>query len=180
MSQRKYFLSWIITLAVLFSWMAVAIPARAEAAGSFSDVPESNPAFAAIEYVKGQGIMTGNPNGTFAPAGPFTRAASAKVLVLTKMSEADVQAVTERTFGDIPEGAWYRVYAEAARIKGIVSAAASFNGDRTVKKAEFLKMLLSSQGADPNAFSEIRLPLATDVTDPDAWFYPWMRRGITD
>lgn len=155
-------------------------PITARAEGSFSDVSSSHPAFAAVEYVKAQGIMTGNPNGTFAPGSPFTRAASAKVLVLTKMSEADVQAVTERTFTDIPEGAWYRRYAEAARIKGIVGAAASFNGDRTVKKAEFLKMLLSSQGADPNAFSEIRLALSTDVTDPDAWYYPWMRRGITD
>jgi hypothetical protein len=41
-------------------------------------------------------------------------------------------------------------------------------------------MLLSSQGADPNSYGEIRLPLSPDVTDPDAWYYPWMRLGITN
>lgn len=169
------------TLPVLIGvLLALSTTAAVAAEQSFSDVAPKSPEYAAVEYVKAQGIMTGNPHGTFAPGGPFTRAAAAKVLVLTTMKEADVQAITESTFGDIPEGAWYRKYAEAARIRGIVSAAPSFNGDRTVKKAEFLKMLLSSQGADPNAFSEIRLPLASDVTDPDAWYYPWMRRGITD
>lgn len=41
-------------------------------------------------------------------------------------------------------------------------------------------MLLSSQGFDPGAFSEIRLPLATDASDPDTWFYTWMRLGIAN
>jgi hypothetical protein len=163
------------TLAViLLSSPALALAQTA----SFKDVPSNHPAFAAVEFVRARGMMTGNPDGTFKPADKFTRAAAAKVLSLTKVTDAEAKGNTEKTYTDIPEGAWYRPYAETARRLGIVSPAASFNGDRPVKLVEFLKMLFASQGIDTSAFSEIMLPLATDVTDTKAWFYPHLRLAL--
>jgi hypothetical protein len=165
--------SRIISSVVTFT-LFLPLSAVAQSA-SFRDVPATHPAFAAVEFVKARGMMTGNPDGTFKPADLFTRAAAAKVLSLTKVTDAEAKANTEKTFGDIPDGAWYRAYAETARKLGIVSAAASFNGDKPVK---FLKMLFASQGIDTNAYSEISLPFSTDVTDTKAWFYPHIRLAL--
>jgi hypothetical protein len=154
------------------------------AASSFSDVPDSSSAAAAIEFVKENGIMKGYDNGTFKPNQPITRAEVAKILVLTKLSEDEVQTYTKQSFTDVPADAWYRAYVEAAMLKlGIVDGppkATAFNGAKTVRKVEFLKMLLKAQDVDAtSAYSEIKLPLATDVTDVNAWFYPYMRYAVS-
>ena len=40
-------------------------------------------------------------------------------------------------------------------------------------------MLLLAHKIDPNSFGEIRLPLSSDASNPDEWYYPYLRYAIT-
>ncbi|QHC65685.1 hypothetical protein GSU68_03205 [Rathayibacter sp. VKM Ac-2759] len=55
-------------------------PGFARPSASFSDVPAANPFFAQIEWMKAEGITTGNADGTFAPLAPVSRQAMAAFL----------------------------------------------------------------------------------------------------
>ena len=50
-----------------------------------------------------------------------------------------------------------------------------FYGERRIQKAEFLKMMLLANKAEVGSFGEITLPLSSDVSNPEEWFYPYMR-----
>lgn len=158
--------------------------ANAAQAALFSDVPDTHPAATAISYVKEKGIMRGYDDGTFGPNKAISRAEVAKILVLTRLTEMDVQQFTKRSFTDVPDDAWYRPYVEAALLElGIIDGppkATIFRGGTVVKKAEFLKMLLKAQDIDASgAFAEIRLPLSSDASDSGAWYYPYLRYALS-
>ncbi len=181
------FLKRIVSLTVALSTVGFLSPAFAQS--SFPDVSEKDQA--AVEFVKARGIMQGYadpsaPLGTsflFKPKQKLTRAESVKILVATKLSAEEIQTFTKRSYTDVPETAWYRPYVEAAFHKlGLIDGPPKttvFNGDRPVQKVEFLKLLFKSQNVDTNAYSEIALPLAVDVTDTKAWFYPAMRYAVS-
>jgi hypothetical protein len=158
-------------------------PAFAGAAFAFSDVSEKSPEFAAVEFLKAQGIMQGYADNTFRPNQALKRSETVKILVATKLSAEQLATFTTTSYSDVPADAWYRPYVEAAfsKLKLIDGPpkTTTFNGDRTIKKAEFLKLLFASQGVDTNAFSEITQPLSPDVADSSAWFYPALRYAIS-
>ena len=86
-------------------------------------------------------------------------------------------------YDDVSPDAWYLPYVEIARSElGIVDGppkTSAFHGDRTVNKAEFLKMLLLAQKEKPEeAYAELRFPLSADVANPDEWHYPYMRYAL--
>ncbi|OGJ56997.1 hypothetical protein A3H22_03625 [Candidatus Peribacteria bacterium RIFCSPLOWO2_12_FULL_55_15] len=150
---------------------------------SFADVPSNHPAYQAVEYLKVQGIISGYSDGAFRPDKNVNRAEAVKIIVAPLIAAGELPKLTAATYGDVPIEAWFAPYIEIARAKlGIVDGPPKttvFYGERPVKKAEFLKMLLLAHKVDPGAFGEIRLPLALDVTNPDEWYYPYMRYAIT-
>ena len=162
---------------------AIALLPVSSFAASFTDVSEKSPQFAAIEYLKARGIMQGYKDGTFRPKQTLTRAEAVKILVSTVMKPEEVQTFTKRSFTDVPEDAWYRPFVEAAFQKlGLIDGpprSTTFNGEKAIRQAEFLKLLFKSQGIDTTAFGEITLPLADDVTDGSAWFYPLIRFALS-
>lgn len=166
----------------MFTIANVLSPAAA-AAASFSDVSEKSPEFAAVEFLKAKGIMQGYPDGTYKPKQMVTRAEAVKMLVTTKLSPEEISAFAGTSYTDIAADVWYRPYVEAAFKKlGLIDGPPktnAFNGARPVLKAEFLKLLFKSQNIDTNAYSEIALPLAMDVTDTAAWYYPLMRYAVS-
>ncbi len=170
----------LITTAVV---IATFFPMPVAAAGSFSDVSDKNPEFPAVEFLKAKGIMQGYPDGTFKPKQAVTRAEAVKILVASKLSAEEIAAFSKTSYTDVPADAWYRPYVEAALNKlGLIDGppkATTFNGSRTVRRAEFLKLLFKSQSIDTNAYSEIKLPLALDVANTDEWFYPYMRYAVS-
>ena len=171
------------TVIGISSVITMIIPVMACAAGSFSDVPDKSPEFAAVEFLKSKGIMQGYSDGTFKPTKTVTRAEAVKILVATKLSPADIQSYTKTSYTDVPADAWYRPYVEAALQKlGLIDGppkTTTFNGSRAIRRGEFLKLLLKSQNVDTSAYSEIKLPLGSDVTDTAAWYYPVMRYAIS-
>ena len=150
---------------------------------AFSDVPPDHFAFQAVEFLKANGILSGYPDGTFKPDKLVNRAEGVKIVV-APLLKSDVQlAGITSVYDDIPTGAWYLPFVDIARRElGIIDGppkSLAFHGERPVNKAEFFKILLLAHKADPTgAYAEIRLPLAADVTNPDEWYYPYVRFAI--
>ena len=168
---------------LLVSAALVASPIAASAQSSFKDVPSNHPASAAIEYLKGQGVISGYADGTFKPDAKVNRAEAVKIIVAPYVSQEILATATASVYADVPAGSWFLPYVEAGRqVLGIIDgppAKTSFLPTSNVKKAEFIKMLLVANKVDPaSTLSEIRGGLATDVANPDEWFYPHMRFAV--
>ncbi len=177
-STRK--LSYFPLFAILLS----APLGTSAAAPSFPDVPNDHPAHEAVEYLKAKGILAGYPDGTFKPDEIVNRAAAVKVIVSSQDDLPELDDREKSAFSDILAGAWYLPYVEWARVQlEIIDGPpkkTAFEGDRAVTRAEFLKMFLLAEGANPTtSYSEITGPLSADVTNPKEWFYPYMRYAIT-
>ena len=149
----------------------------------FSDLPEDHPAFTAVEHLHSLNVIHGYPDGTFRPEAKVNRAEAVKILIAPLATKDALATFTESPFEDIPAGTWYLPYTEAARQGfGIVDGPPKrmkFEGERTVLKVEFLKMLLIAYGVDPFAFDEIRSPLANDVMNAEEWYYPYLRYSLS-
>ena len=158
--------------------LGMGIPALAFAqTQTFSDVPSTSPVAAAADYLVSKGVIA--PAAQFKPNDKLTRAQAAKILVSTLVSPDQLATLKQSSFSDVPATAWYMPYAEAARQLKIVDSGAMFNPEKSVTKAAFIKMLLSSKKLDYNgAFSDFVAPIATDVTTSSEWFYPVMRYSI--
>jgi hypothetical protein len=138
--------------------------------------------FAAVEELRGQGIITGYPDGTFQPERKVNRAEALKMLVAQTITPEELQESRESVFEDVPAEVWYLPYLEAAWERGIIDGPPkrpSFEGERLVLKAEFLKMLLTRENTDFTALSNFTLPLSSDSTNPEEWYYPYLRAAIT-
>ncbi len=153
----------------------------AVSAASFSDVPESHPAYEAIEYLRSRSVVQGYADKTYKPDQVLNRAEALKFIIAPLVEPEALAHFTETAYDDVPKGSWFLPYVEIARQAEIIDGPpkkASFFGGNTVMKSEFFKILLLAHKVDPNSYSEIRLPLSSDVTDPNAWFYPYLRYGI--
>lgn len=174
----------LISSLLLFPlFFAITPDARAESTVSFSDVPPSHPAFAAVEELKERGILQGYEDGTFRPGTTVNRAEAVKIVVAPLVSEDDLAQYTSSQFTDIPAGTWYLPFVEAARVQLSVidgpPTMTSFHSTRPVSLAEFLKILELSQNVDPvGTLSEVTFPLASDVTDARDWSYPYLRFAL--
>ncbi len=170
-----------LTLSCLFVFTPVLAFAQT---APFTDLPSTHPAYDAVMYLRDRGIIQGYADNTFKPDQKVNRAEAVKILVapLVKPEELATYA-SASVFTDVAADAWYKSYVEAARQKLRIidgpPAKTAFNGSKSVQKAEFLKMLPLSQGVDPvNTFAELQSPLAVDATNPNEWFFPYMRYGI--
>ena len=159
----------------------LALPALAHAQ-SFKDVPADHPVYAAVEYLKEQGIIAGYSDGTFKPDKGVNRAEAIKIIVAPLVDAASLAQITSSPFSDVKLGDWFLRFVEAARQNSIIDGPPNkpaFNGGNPVLKAEFIKMLEIAHRSNPTeTLSEIRLPLSPDVAKADDWFYPYMRYAI--
>lgn len=174
--------SRILSAVTVAALVAAPLSAFAQTS-SFKDVPTSHPASAAIEYLKEKKIISGYPDGTFKPEAKVNRAEALKIIVAPYVSPEILATASSTVYADVPAGSWFLSYVEAARqMLGIIDGppkATNFNPTRNVNKAEFIKMLLIANKVDPTTtLSEIRGGLATDVANPDEWFYPHMRFAV--
>lgn len=165
--------------------LSLALPAGAMAAQqSFADLPASSPYFAAAEYLKGEGILEGYADGTFKPDQVVNRAEVIKLIVSRRLPTASTGATLQSSFTDVANDAWFAPYVMQAydtlRIIDGPPKTRSFNPSRPVSRAEFLKMLLLAYDVDPvGSYAELTPPIAADVADANAWFYPYVRYAVT-
>jgi len=170
-------LAGIFTLSMLLPSLA-----QAQTAAAFKDIPTGTALAEAADYLRSVGVLSGYADGTFRPDQKVNRAEAIKLIIAPLLKAEALAALTTTPFSDIKAGDWYLPYVEAARQNSIVDgppAKTAFNGTSPVTKMEFIKMLLLAYQIDPTSYSEISLPLSSDVTDPTAWYYPYLRYAIT-
>ena len=172
-------ISVVTTLMLTFGVFSTAF---AQEQQSFSDVPTNHPVWAAAEYLKSRGIISGYSDGTFKPDKSVNRAEALKIIIGGLVTEEQLNLVTRTDYRDVPSDAWYMPYVEIAKVNSIIDGPpkkTAFKGENPVIKVEFIKMLLLANQVDPNSYSEIRLPLSSDVDNPSEWYYPYLRYALT-
>lgn len=156
--------------------------AQVPAPMSFSDLPASHQAYSAVQYLSSHGILQGYNDGTFRPDKKVTRAEAIKIIAAS-IAQGKIFTPGTSAYADIPAGVWYEPYVTFAwKELGIIDGpptATMFHGERTVTTVEFLKILLLAHKVDPQSYSEIQLHLSSDVTDPAAWYYPYVRYALS-
>lgn len=128
-------------------------------------------------------MVRGYDDGTFRPDQSVDRAAAVKMILggLVTENEAADAAANGPLYTDMAADAWYRGWVAKGIARGFIDPPEkkpAFNGGKQVNLAEALKMLEIAHGMDMSAYSEIRMPLAPDVSDATAWFYPYIRIGL--
>lgn len=105
---------WLMLLSLLFGGVAnAATVVQQSSSFVFVDVKTTYWASEAIESMATQGIITGNPDGTFKPEAPITREQLAKLVTLTfglDLVDSGVQ-----TFSDVPSSSWAYKYVESSK-----------------------------------------------------------------
>ncbi len=163
---------------------AFAWPVAFAQEASFSDVPTNHPVFQAVEDLKTRGVLGGYSDGTFRPDAQVSRAEAVKIIASPLLLEEDLTGITSTPYLDVPADAWFLGVVEMARerlnmIDGPPQTTV-FHPTDPVTKAAFLKMLLLANNIDPAAaYSEIKLPLGSDVMRNDEWYYPHMRYALS-
>lgn len=142
------------------------------ALAAFSDVPNTNDNYLAVNYLSEQGIVKGYEDGTFKPDQPVNRAEALKI-ILEGNGLVVAESVEESSFTDVQVSEWYTRYIEKAKELGIVNGNpdGTFAPGRDVARAEFLKMLLNTNGFKTEKWEGTQI--FADVPQ-DAWFTPFM------
>lgn len=148
----------------IFSFAATA------SAGSFSDVPDNSVHFAAIEYLKSKGVISGYPDGTFQPNKNINRAETLKILLLGTGTSLD--SAQNIAFPDVHSGDWFYPYVRRAYELKIVEGYPDglFKPENFINLAESLKVILLSFQA--NLPDTITLDPYPDAAK-EVWFSPY-------
>ena len=111
---------------------------------SFSDVPESFWGYSYIQRAAELGLVSGNPDGTFAPNKPMTRAEF--VTILHRLS-GDTETPADHDFSDVAEGDWFRDSVNWAAAKGYaVGDGVSFRPSGSITRQEVVTILFRYDG----------------------------------
>ena len=145
--------------------LAVFVFTPAAHAASFPDVAENSEHYAAIEYLKAKGVVSGYPDGTFQPNRHINRAEVLKVLLLG--TATDLTSNQAIVFPDVSEKDWFFTYVRKAYELKIIEGYpdGKFRPENNTNVAEALKIILLSFRAG--------LPPAMTV-DP----YPDVEKGV--
>ena len=167
----------LLSLVILCGFALPVLEAHAQ---DFKDVPTDHPAFTAIEDLKARGMLAGYADGTFKPEKKVARSEAVKMLMAPLLSGKNFSVYSSSPYSDVPKGVWYLPYTEEARQAGVIDgppAKIAFQGERTVLKAEFIKMLIEANSVDLGFLHDVSDPFATDIQSSD-WHSPFMAYGI--
>jgi len=138
----------------------------------FSDVPLVHPNSVAINYLSGEGVISGYKDGTFKPDQLVNRAEALKI-ILEGGGTKIMDVTTETGFSDVKTTDWFAKYVLTGKTLGIISGNpdGSYAPERKVGRAEFAKILLNANGFNPEKWQN--QAIFSDVP-ADAWFNPFM------
>ena len=121
----------------------------------FSDVAESAWYYSYVTDLASKGIITGYPDGTFAPQGNITRAEFIKLLVQCMGYELTNNDVFEDVTKDDPKD-WYYTYVSAAADNKVISVedyGKEFKGDEKIKREEVAALIIKATGAETGKYA---------------------------
>lgn len=139
---------------------------------NFPDVTQIHSNYIAINYLYGEGVIKGYEDKTFKPENLVNRAEALKIILEGNKVEVP-ETVATTTFTDVVASDWFARYVETGRTLGIVGGNpdGSYAPARTVTRAEFLKILLNTNGFNTEKWEEQEL--FADIPT-DAWYAPYM------
>lgn len=142
------------------------------ALAAFSDVPQAHPNYLSIKYLNDSGVVKGYEDNTFRPAQKVNRAEALKIILLGLGIEVPATA-SSSSFSDVKTNDWFASYVMKAKELAIVNGNpdGTFAPGRTVSRAEYIKMLLMSNGFKIENWQDKEL--FNDVKKTD-WFAPYM------
>ncbi len=154
--------------------VACLVPSTAFA---FTDVPSGSWFHPYVTYLASHDIISSS-SPLFRPTDALTRAELAKIVVTAR--RFPLVAPVGTRFCDVPASSWAAQYIEALALRSIVKGTqtpcgTSFEPDRSVTRAEALKILEVSFGLTPAAPS---VAPTADVP-ADAWFAPFVVEAIS-
>lgn len=122
-------------------------PPAGAGAATFSDVPPDHPFFVEIEWLAGEGIADGYPDGTFRPVADVSR--QALVAFLARQEEAVLDPPGQPTFPDVPAHHPFFAEIEWAAGEGIVQGYADgrFRPSTPVSRQATAAFLFRVEGA---------------------------------
>lgn len=147
-------------------------------AASFIDVSPTHPNYNAIEFLKSKSIIKGYADGSFKPNQEVNRVEALKMIFTAAGISTTIPTVSQ--FPDVSLDTWFAPYVMTGKSKNIIngdSATGNFAPSRTVKKVEFVKMLLLSFQKDVSKHLN-KTGVATDVSD-GAWYIPYVSYAKT-
>jgi fimbrial isopeptide formation D2 family protein/uncharacterized repeat protein (TIGR01451 family)/uncharacterized repeat protein (TIGR02543 family) len=135
----------------------------------FSDVADGAWYAQAVNYLTATDILSGYPDGTFAPDAPITRAEFATIA--THFDELD--EVAENAFDDVDDSHWARVYINTAAANGWVSGYGdgTFKPNTNITRAEVVSIVnkMLDRGINEDKIPE-GIIVYTDLS-VDHWAY---------
>lgn len=172
---RLWIAALLIVLPVLRS--ADRMQAAVSLQGTFPDVPLAHPSYDAVEYLAGNTIIGGYPDGTFRPEQEINRAEFTKIIIGARFSPLDIAGCLPSipsallfsrslVFPDVARHQWFAKYVCKAKVSGMVGGYpdGTFRPVANINFAEAAKILA-------NSFSP---PLA-EPPDTAAWYEPYVR-----
>lgn len=158
---------WLLLLMVL----SVILMVGKVDAKEFTDVAKTNNNYAAITYLSEVGVLQGYSDGSFKPDQAVNRAEAVKIIL--EMLQVKDEAVDLNAFPDVKSDQWFAKYVAVAKQKNIISGNAdgNFTPERTVIRAELMKMLLSAIGLKTETWQGQNFYADVPV---NAWFNAYM------
>ncbi len=135
---------------------------------AFSDIQITNPIYMSTTYLSTVKVISGYDDGSFKPDNIINRAEALKLILVA--TDEEIKPIEISKFKDVPKDAWFAKYINYAADKEFVSgddATGLFVPDRTVNRAEFLKMLIKAFDIDTSKY--VLNVVSKDVPE-DAWF----------
>ncbi len=127
------------------STLALVLGFASVASASFPDVPSSHPHSEAINYLKDNNIVAGNPDGTYKPGNNISRAAFTKIIVETYFSQNDINncSINNLSFPDVDKSAWFAPYVCVAFNNNLVKGYddGTFKPGNNINVAEAAKII---------------------------------------
>lgn len=136
-----------LVIALLLTFLASVYPAQAEAAANLHDI-SGHWAQSQIENLVGQGVISGNPDGSFKPDNSVTRA---EFIVMTNRAFSFNNTVTIN-YTDVKAGDWFAPdIAKAVAAGYTVGSNGMMNPDQFITRAEAATMLAQAAKLDTAA-----------------------------
>ena len=161
----KKLISLFVVITTFFTSTALTL-------AEFTDVPEINPNYISIKFLTDKGIVKGYDDGTYKPSQVVNRVEALKVIL--KTHKLDIPETVETSdFPDVNPSEWFAPYVMKAKELKIVNGNpdGTFTPARNVVRAEFIKMLLMSNGFQIDKWKDQEL--FSDIKKGE-WYTPYM------